>query len=143
METRGLVTPETEQEAAELYTQVAPVAQTIVRVTATAMGFDQQEYDDRVTPDVIDRAHNAIFASLLEVTVGTRDEFESWLADHDFDSVVVGSDHVDNVAWHAAPFTNTAVATTFHDKEDAAVETLRRQVFGRLYEDVVRRRGSR
>ncbi|HKJ57909.1 MAG TPA: DUF5809 family protein [Halobacteriales archaeon] len=134
MQTRGVFVPETEAEARERYERLGPVAQTVVRETAKGMAFDREEYDERVTPEVVARVHDALFASLLSVTVGTADEFEAWMDDHDGDAVVVGSENVENVAWHAPPFAD-AVAATFQDEEDAAVETLRRQAFGRIYRD--------
>jgi hypothetical protein len=45
----------------------------------------------------------------------------------------LGSPNVDRVAWHAAPFADEAVATTFQNEREAAVGTLRRQAFSRLY----------
>jgi len=44
---------------------------------------------------------------------------------------VAGSDNVDRVVWHA--FDGEAVAATFQQEEQAAISTLRRQAFGRLY----------
>ena len=56
--------------------------------------------------------------------------------DHpDYEVTVAGRENVDRVAWHAAPFADRAVAATFAEEERAAVETLRRQAFGRLYRD--------
>ena len=48
---------------------------------------------------------------------------------------VAGSENVDHVAWHAPAFADAAVAATFQNEESAAVGTLRRQAFGRLYRD--------
>jgi len=136
MHTRGTVVPETETEARERYERLGPVAQTVVREVAKAMAFDRQEYGERVTAEVVERARNAMFGSELAVTVGTREDFEDWSADYDGEVTVFGNEHVDNVAWHEAGF-GAAVATTFQHEEDAAVETLRRQAFGHLYRDVV------
>jgi hypothetical protein len=70
--------------------------------------------------------------------VGTRAEYEAWLEDHpDHDVQVVGSEHVDNVVWHVAPAAGTVVAATFQDERRAAVGTLRRQAFGRVYRDLL------
>lgn len=134
MHTRGVFVPETEAEARERYERLGPVAQTVVRETAKGMAFDREEYDERVTPEVVARVRDALFASLLEVTVGSREEFDDWAESHDGDVSVVGSGNVDNVAWHAPPFAE-AVAATFQEEEDAAVETLRRQAFGRIYRE--------
>lgn len=144
MHTRGTVSPETEAEARERYERLGPVARTVVRETAKAMGFDRDEYDERVTTEVVEQARDALFASLLEVSVGTREEFDAWAEDHgrEYDRegegavTVVGSENVDHVAWHAPPFAD-AVAATFQHEEDAAVETLRRQAFGRIYRELL------
>lgn len=136
MHTRGTFSPSTEAEARERYERLGPVAQTVVRETAKAMAFDRAEYDERVTSEVVERARDALFASLLSVTVGTREEFDAWLADREADLAIVGSENVDNVAWHAPPFAE-GVAATFQEEEDAAVETLRRQAFGRIYRELV------
>ncbi len=50
---------------------------------------------------------------------------------------VNGSDSVDNVVWHVAPFADRVVAATFQEERDAAVGTLRRQAFGSVYREVV------
>jgi len=135
MHTTGLFSPETEAEVTDLADAVGPAAQEVVRETAKAMAFDREEYDERVTGDVVLTARDALFASLLEVRVGTRQEFDAWADEFDGEVVETGSENVDNVAWHA--FGDTAVAATFQDEEDAAVATLRRQAFGRLYDDLV------
>ena len=135
MDTEGLFAPETRDEAREYYETLAPAAGAVVRETARAMSFDSEEYDRRVTGAVVDTAREALFASLLEVTVGTREEYEAWCSDHEADPIELGSEHVDNVVWHAAPFAAVVVAATFQDERDAAVDTLRRQAFGRIYSD--------
>lgn len=133
MHTRGTFDPETEAEARNRYEALGPVVQTVVRETARAMDFDREEYEARVTPEVIETARNALFASMLLVRVGSADEFEDWIADVDEDDVtVVGSEHVDSVVWYDAPFDGT-IAATFQYEEEAAVDTLRRQAFGRLF----------
>jgi len=135
METEGVFAPETLADAREAYESVGPAAQTVVRETATAMDFDGEEYRERVTSDVVETARDALFASLLVVHVGDWAAFEDWRADADVDVTVVGSEDVDNVVWHLAPVADAAVAATFQDERDAAVATLRRQAFGRLYRD--------
>ena len=138
METEGLFAPETAAAARERYESLGPTAQTTVKQVAKAMEFDPKEYDDRVTGEVVETAREVLFASMLEVHVGDRESFEDWQAEHDEWNVVeFGSEHVDRVVWHAAPFAETVVATTFHEKRRAAVETLRRQAFGRVYSEVV------
>jgi hypothetical protein len=137
MDTEGLFAPETVADARERYEAVGPAAQTVVKETTRAMAFDTEEYDQRVTSEVVETARDALFASLLEVRVGTREEFEDWQADADVSVTEVGSENVDNVVWHVAPFAGEAVAATFHEKRRAAVDTLRRQAFGRIYREVV------
>jgi hypothetical protein len=135
METEGVFDPETLADAREAYESVGPAAQTVVRETASAMDFGREEYRDRVTSGVVETARDALFASLLVVHVGDRDEFEAWRADTDIDVTVFGSEEVDRVVWHVARFADAAVAATFQDERDAAVGTCRRQAFGRLYRD--------
>jgi hypothetical protein len=137
MHVEGTVAPETRDAARERYADLVPVAETVVRETARAMGFDRDELGERVTPAVVHTAHDALFASLLEVRVGTREEFDDWIADRSLEPDVIGSEQVDRVVWHAVPFAGRVAAATFQDEEDAAVATLRRRVFGRYYRDVV------
>ena len=134
MHTVGTFDPESLEEARECYESVAPAAGTVVREVARAMDFDREEFGERVTEDVIATAHDALFASLLAVTVGTREAYETWLEGYDGEVTEVGHEHAANVVWHAGPG-GEAVAATFNDQEDAAVATLRRQAFGRLYRD--------
>ena len=140
MRTEGVFAPETPDEARGEYETVGPAAQTVVRETTKAMSFDREEYDERVTGDVVETARDALFASLLRVRVGDREEYEAWCADRpEYDVREAGSEHVDRVVWHGAPFAETAVAATFQEKERAAVATLRRQAFGRIYRDRLER----
>ncbi|QHS16475.1 DUF5809 family protein [Halopenitus persicus] len=143
METRGLIAPETVAEARTRYEEAGPAAQVVVRETAKAMSFDAAEYDERVTGEVVETARDALFASLLEVHVADRDAFDEWLATHDryadADVELLGSDHVDRVVWHAAPIAESVVAATFHEEAAAAIGTLRRNAFGRIYRDRLRR----
>jgi cell wall-associated NlpC family hydrolase len=132
METRGRLDPESAAAAREWYEDLAPAAQTVTRELARAMEFDREEYDQRVTGEVVATARDALFASLLAVQVGTREEFEDWRAQYDGSVEVLGSENVDRVAWHAGP-EGEAVATTFQAEPEAAVETLRRQAQGQIY----------
>jgi hypothetical protein len=139
MRTDGVFAPETEAEAREAFADVGPAAQVVVRETAKAMEFDREEYRERVTGEVVETARDALFASLLEVQVGDREAFDDWREAHsDYDVHVNGSENVDRVVWHAAPFSKRAVAATFQNEEEAAVGTLRRQAFGRLYADLLK-----
>jgi hypothetical protein len=138
MHTEGVFAPETAAEARERYAATGPAAQTSVREVTKAMDFDSEEYEDRVTSSVVATAHEAIFASMLEVQVGTDEEFEDWCGDHPaYEREVIGNENVDHVVWHAVPFAETVVAATFQEREEAAVGTLRRQAFGSVYREVV------
>ncbi|MFB6091208.1 MAG: DUF5809 family protein [Halobellus sp.] len=134
MESQGTLSPASIEEARAAFEAVGPTAQRVVREAAKAMEFDREEYRERVTGDVVERARNVLFADRLAVSVGSRAEFESWLDERpDYDVETIGSDEVDRVAWHAAPFAETVLAATFQNEPEAAVETLRRQAFGRFY----------
>ena len=137
MHTDGEFLPATADEARERYEQLGSRAQVVVKAVAKAMAFDSEEYDQRVTGDVVETAREAMFGEQLQVRVGTREEFEAWREDADQTVEVIGADNVDNVAWHAPPFADTAVAATFQDEQEAAVETLRRQAYGRLYTEML------
>lgn len=138
MDTTGWIDPETEAEASAAYEALEPSARTVVRETAKAMEFDQSEYETRVTSEVVETVRDALFASLLAVTVDSREAFEDWRADYGGEVVEIGSENVERVVWHAPGFADQAVAATFQDEPEAAVATLRRQAFGRLYREVVR-----
>lgn len=138
MEREGFLAPETETEARTAYGDLVDAARTVTREVGKAMGFDHEEFDERLTEEVVLTAHDALFASLLTVRIGSREEFEQWRADADCEVVVLGSEQVGGVAWHVAPFADLAVAATFEQNREATVGTLRRQAFGRLYREVVR-----
>ena len=138
MRVRGTFAPETRADALERYEEVGPVAQVVVREATKAMSFDADEYDERVTPEVIRTARDAVFAEQLAVHLGEDDEFDAWLADSEFDEADVtriGGDNVENVVWHPIPFADTVIAATFQAEPDAAVSTLRRNAFGRVYRE--------
>ncbi len=138
METEGVFSPETVEEALDAYESVGPAAQVVVRETAKAMDFDRDEYRERVTNEVVMTARDALFASLLVVSVGEREEYEAWCDEHpDYEVNEIGSENVDRVVWHVAPFAETIVAATYQNEREAAVGTLRRQAFGRIYREYV------
>lgn len=137
MDTEGTFAPETAKAARERYGALGATAQVVVKEVARAMEFDAEEYDRRVTSDVVETARDALFAADLEVRVSAREEYDDWLAGREYGVHEVGSEHVDHVVWHAAPFAETVVAATFHEERRAAVDTLRRQAFGRVYRDIV------
>ena len=131
MESIGRLDPDSPGAAWDAYEELGPTAQVVVREVARAMEFDGEEYDRRVDGDVVATARDAIFASLLSVRVGTDEEFAAWREDFDGPVDVEGSEHVDHVVWHA--FDGEAAAATFQEEREAAVATLRRQAFGKLY----------
>lgn len=133
MDVDGRFAPATAAAAEAAYADVGPAAQVVVREVAKEMSFDREEYDRRVTGEVVETARDALFASLLSVRVGTREEYDDWREGFDGEVVETGSDAVDNVVWHAPPFADRAVAATFQDERRAAIQTLRRQAFGRIY----------
>lgn len=133
MHTEGVFAPPTATEARERYAAVEPAARTVVREVLAEAVPDRDAFQDLLTEELITRGRNALFASLLRVTVGERGEYEAWRADFDGTVTEVGSEHVSRVVWHA--FDGRAVAATFEDEPDAAVATLRRQAFGRLYQE--------
>ena len=83
MDTEGTFRFEAAAEARKAYESIGPAAQTVVREVTKAMEFDREEYDDRVTGEVVETARDALFASLLEVTVGSREEYDDWQAGYD------------------------------------------------------------
>jgi len=129
--------PETRADALEYYEEVGPVAQVVVREATKAMSFGADEYDERVTPEVIRTARR----DLRRDARGPRrrgGEFDDWLAESEFDEddvVRIGSDNVDNVVWHPIPFADTVIAATYQEEPDAAASTLRRNAFGRVYRE--------
>ncbi|ADJ16035.1 DUF5809 family protein [Halalkalicoccus jeotgali] len=130
-ETDGWLAPEEPEEARTLYESVGPSAQVVTREVAKAMGFDREEYRERVTGEVVETARDALFASLLEVHDGSREDFEGWREGFSGEVSVMGSENVDRVVWHA--FDGEGVAATYQNEPEAARGTLRRQAFGRLY----------
>ena len=135
METHGFLAPADEAAARERYEAVGPAAQTVVKETAKAMAFDREEYGERVTGDVVATARDALFASLLEVRTATREEYEEWLDGREREVLEHGNENVSNVAWHDA-IGEQVVAATFESEEEAAVATLRRQAFGKVYREL-------
>ena len=137
IETEGYLAPATVAAARDRYAEAVPTAKTATREAAKAMSFDREEYERRVTSDVVGTVRDAVFASSLQVQVADRETFEAWSADGDREVVLVGHDDAPRVVWHAPGFADSVVAATFADERAAAVSTLRRQAFGRLYRGVV------
>jgi len=137
METEGQFSPPTAAAARDRYEALGSTAQVVVKEIAKAMGLDAEEYRERVTSEVVETARDVLFAESLAVTVGSREEFEAWRDEADHAVEVIGADNVDSVVWHAPEFAETAVAATYQSEREAAVGTLRRQAFGRIYSEVV------
>jgi len=135
VELRGRHEPESWDDAADRYGALGPTAQSVVRETARAMGFERSEYDERVTADVVETARQTLFAETLAVRVADSERFEAWREGYPGAVRVAGSDAVDRVAWHVSPAAGTAVAATFQNEPEAAVGTVRRMAFNRLYRD--------
>lgn len=136
MHTTGSFSPDSVADASEHYESIGPAAQTVVREVAKAMEFDREEYQERVSSEIVETARDALFASMLSVRVGTRETYTEWLEEYEGEVTETGHESVDHVVWHAGP-NGEAVAATFQDEEDAAVATLRRQAFGRLYRELL------
>jgi hypothetical protein len=135
MRTEGTLSPASWDEAEQRHESLGPVAQTVVREVAKAMAFDREEYDERVTSDVVETARQGVFAGQSGVQVGAGGEFEAWREGFEGEVRVAGSDNVDRVAWHAAAFADRGVAVTFQNEPEAAVATLRRMAFNRIYRE--------
>ena len=134
-EHRGTAAPESWADAEDRYDSLGATAQSVVRETARAMEFDRAEYDDRVTSEVVETARQALFAETLAVRVADRGTFDAWREAYSGDVRIAGSDNVSRVAWHVSPAADAAVAATFENEPDAAVGTVRRMAFNRLYRD--------
>ncbi|MFC7156366.1 DUF5809 family protein [Halomarina halobia] len=137
MHTEGTLAPDSPEAARAAYESCGPAARTVVREVARAMDFDRAEYEERVDADVIATARDALFASLLEVRVGDRGEFDAWFDGRGEALDAHGSENVDFVAWHVVPFAGVVVATTYQNEEAAAVATLRRIAFAEHYREVL------
>lgn len=135
VETHGSFAPASWSETETRYDRLGSTAQVIVRAVTKAMSFDRDEYDRRVNSDVIETARQALFAETLEVRVADRANFDAWRDEYGHDVHIAGSDTVENVAWHASTPAETAVAATFENEPEAAVGTVRRMAFNRLYRE--------
>ena len=132
----GVYEFESVDAAREAYESAGPVAQTVVKETTKAMAFDNAEYDERVTGDVVETARDALFASLLTVYHGSRETFEAWCESHQYSVDLVGSDDVESVVWHPVAIEETVVAASYQAEPDAAAATVRRRAFGRHYREL-------
>lgn len=138
MDTRGYESPRTESAASAHYEDLARAAQTITKEVADAGTDSSEAYQEFIDQSVIETAQQALFASLLEVHVGSQTEYDAWLADHDsFDATLAGTETVPRRAWHPVWPTEQVVAVSFQDRPDAAVATVRRQAFGQHYRSML------
>jgi len=136
MERKGVYEFETVEAARQAYAEAGPVAQIVVKETAKAMAFDGDEYDERITSEVIETARDALFASQLQTYASARGAFESWCDEHpDYEVDLIGGDSVESVVWHAVVFADTVVAASYQNEPEAAAATVRRRAFGRYYRE--------
>lgn len=136
MRTVGFLSPETLDEAQSSFEELGVPARELTREIAVAMGFNTEEYGERVTEDVVHTAREALFGSLLLVLTGERSEFDTWLNQPkhaDFDVTIEGSERVVNIAWHPAPMDDRVIAATYENEREAAISTLRRIAWGSVY----------
>ena len=145
MQTEGFLAPETPGEVHETFASLAPVAREVTRAVARASSADTEGYRERVGDSVVETAHEALFGSLLIVWTADRETFEQWCdrpANAPLDVRVEGGDHVENIAWHVAPATDHVIAATYEDQREAAVSTVRRIAWGRIYRELITREDS-
>lgn len=138
METRGHFAPRTETAASAQYDDLALVAKTVTKEIAEAGTDTSDGYQALVEESVIETAQQALFASLLEVHVGSVDEYEAWLTDHDsLDWSLAGTDTVTRRAWHPVWPRDQVAAVSFQNSPEAAIATVRRQAFGQHYRAIL------
>lgn len=140
METIGYIAPMTASEAREIFAELEPAAGEIARAIAIAMDPSGDLYTERMNDEVRRTAREALFGSLLVVSTGPRESFDDWAERAPYDTYTVdieGSEHVERIAWHAAPVAERVIAATYHAERDAAIATLRRMAWGQVYHEVV------
>ena len=140
MNSTGVHIPESVSDVRDQYEEVGPLAQIVVREVAVAMGFDQEEYQRRVSEAVVATARDALFAGRLTVHTGGYDVFQDWLDEPPqaaYELELEGSENVDSVAWHPAPADERILAATYQNEPQAAVATVRRLSWGRIYEPLL------
>lgn len=138
METRGQFAPETDAAVRQTYEALADAAETVTKEIAEANADTREDYRGLTGSDTVETAQQALFASLLEVQVGTAAEYESWLAEHErLEPELAGTEPVSGRAWHPVWARDAVVAASFEDRPDAAVGAVRRQAFGRHYRSIL------
>ena len=135
MERKGVYEPETVDRVQEAFAETGSAAQVVLKEATKAMGFENSEYDDRVTGDVIQTAHEALFASLLVVYHGPREAFEAWCESHQYSVDLAGSEAAESVVWHPVDIDETVVAASYQNEPAAAAATVRRRAFGQFYRE--------
>ncbi|MFW6004214.1 MAG: DUF5809 family protein [Halodesulfurarchaeum sp.] len=141
METRGHLSPATEDAVRETYESLAGAAETVTKEIAEANAETREDYRELTDSGTVETARQALFASLLEVQVGTVAEYESWLAEHDeLEPELAGTEPVSGRAWHPVWARDAVVAASFEDRPDAAVGAVQRQAFGRHYRSILEAR---
>jgi len=135
MERQGVYEPETAEAVQEAFADTGSAAQIVLKEATKAMGFENSEYDDRVTGDVIQTAHEALFASLLVVYHGPREAFEDWCESNQYSVDFAGSETAESVVWHPVAIDETVVAASYQNEPDAAAATVRRRAFGQFYRE--------
>lgn len=139
MQREGLLAPETDEEARVAFAELAPAAQEVTRSVALTIGIDRDEYRDTVDEAVVRTAHEVLFGSLLRVRTADRNTFDEWVESEaaGLDVIVEGGENVSNVAWHVAQLADRVLAATYESERQAAIATLRRIAWGRIYRDRV------
>ena len=136
MERRGLLSFDSEADLAEVHQALLPAGETVTKELVDALEYHQGASEVSVTPELVETAHEAIFASLLEVYTGDSDEFEAWLRDHpDLDVHLEGHEHTERRAWHPVGPAGAVLAVTFQQEVEAAIGMVRRQAVGRYYRE--------
>jgi hypothetical protein len=138
METRGHFAPATDAAVREAYDSLARVAETVTKEIAEANTDTRADYRRLTDTETVETAQEALFASLLEVQVGSTEAYEEWIDQHpDFEVEFAGTEPVPNRAWHPVRPRGTVVAVSFQDAPDAAVAAVQRQAFGRHYRPIL------
>ena len=138
MQEHGSVAPKTEAEVKTTAQSVESTAKGVVTEVAKTMGFDDEEFQSRVTEDVIQTAVGVLMGNQLTVFNGSISEFESWRSSHSsFDVEQMGSTEVDFAAWHPSPVAERVIVATYQNHPEAATEMVRRAAFQYIYREMI------
>lgn len=137
MDTEGLFAPASVTTAREQYEAAEHAAGVVVHELLRTLSTSGKAIDDTDDAALRSTATEALFASLLEIHVGTREEFESYQADRERAVEVLGSEYVSGVAWHDAEALDRVIAATYENEPAAAADALRRQAFAKGYREVL------